>query len=72
MGKTFPIGKIYDNSHAFYCIPCRKSDSCSHMEIGDVKEYCNGLIHKKNEGAIKMTRKITSFSSESGAVSSQE
>ena len=32
------------------------------MAINDAKEHCKGTIHKQNEEAIKMTRKI-SFSS---------
>ena len=31
--KTFPIGRVNDN-------PCKKSVSCAHMVINDVKEHC--------------------------------
>ena len=62
--KSFPIGRVNDNPHAFYCIPCKKSISGAHMGINDVKEHCKGSIHKQNEEAIKMSRKI-SFSSSS-------
>ena len=63
--KSFPIGRVNDNPHAFYCIPCKKSVSCAHMGINDVKEHCKGTIHKQNEEAIKMTRKISFSSSNS-------
>ena len=45
--KSFPIGRVNDNPHAFYCIPCKKSVSCAHMGINDVKEHCKGTIHKQ-------------------------
>ena len=63
--KSFPIGRVNDNQHAFYCIPCKKSISGAHMGINDVKEHCKGTIHKQNEEAIKMTRKISFSSSNS-------
>ena len=56
--KCFPIGKVNDNPHAFYCIPCEKSVSCAHMGINDVKEHCKGTIHKQNEEAIKSQGKF--------------
>ena len=56
--KSFPIGRVNDN-------PCKKSVSCAHMVINDVKEHCKGTIHKQNEEAIKMTRKISFSSSNS-------
>ena len=56
--KRFPIGRVNDN-------PCKKSVSCAHMGINDVKEHCKGTIHKQNEEAIKMTRKISFSSSNS-------
>ena len=56
--KSFPIGRVNDN-------PCKKSVSCAHMGINDVKEHCKGTIHKQNEEAIKMTRKISFSSSNS-------
>ena len=50
--------------HAFYWIPCKKSVSCAHMGINDVKEHCKGTIYKQNEEAIKMITKISfSYSS---------
>ena len=63
--KIFPIGRVNENPHAFYCIPCKKSVSCAYMGINDVKEHCKGTIHKQNEEAIKMTRKISFSSSNS-------
>ena len=27
--KRFPIGRVNDNPHAFYCIPYKKSVSCA-------------------------------------------
>ena len=63
--KSFPIGRVNDNPHAFYCIPCKKSVSCAYMEINDVKEHCKGTIHKQNKEAIKMTRKISFSTSNS-------
>ena len=44
--KRFPIGRVNDNPHAFYCVPCKKSVSGTHMGMNDVKEYCRGTIHK--------------------------
>ena len=63
--KSFPIGRVNENPYAFYCIPCKKSISCAYMGINDVKEHCKGTIHKQNEEAIKMTRKISFSSSNS-------
>ena len=63
--KSFPIGRVNDNPHVFYCIPCKKSVSCAHMGISDVKEQCKETIHKQNEEAIKMTGKISFSSSNS-------
>ena len=64
--KSFPIGRVNDNPHAFYCtIPCKKSVFYAHMVINDVKQHCKGTIHKQNEKAIKMTRKISFSSSNS-------
>ena len=37
--KRVPIGRANDNPHAFYCTPCKKSVSCAHMRINDVKEH---------------------------------
>ena len=37
--KSFPIGRVNDNPHAFYCIPCKTSVFCAHIEINDVKEH---------------------------------
>ena len=64
--KSFSLGRVNDNPHAFYCtIPCKKSVFYAHMVINDVKQHCKGTIHKQNEKAIKMTRKISFSSSNS-------
>ena len=56
--KRFPIQRVNDN-------PCKKSVSCAHVGINDVKEHCKGTIHKQSEEAIKMARKISCSSSNS-------
>ena len=56
--KRFRIERVNYN-------PCKKTVSCAHMVINDVKEHCKGTIHKQNEEAIKMTRKISFSSSNS-------
>ena len=45
--ESYPISKVNDNPHAFYCIPCKRSLSCGHMGISDVKDHCQGANHKK-------------------------
>lgn len=40
--EIFPVGEVNDNLHAFYCIPCKKSVSCAHQGIIDLKDHCEG------------------------------
>ena len=51
--KSYPIGKVNGYKHAFYCFPCKKSVSCAHQGLRDVKDHCLGLIHKRNEAAVE-------------------
>ena len=44
---SFPIRRVNDNPHAFYCIPCKKSVSCANMGINDVKENAKGQSIRK-------------------------
>ena len=57
--ESFPIGPVNGNSGAFYCIPCKKSVSCTHQGLGDVKKHCAGKAHIKNANAIAQTRKLS-------------
>ena len=59
--KYFPVGPYNDEPSAFYCIPCSKSESCSHQGLDDVNEPCSKVTHKKNEQAIKTTCSILSY-----------
>ena len=43
--KSSPIRKVNGNPYAFYCMTCKKSVSCFHMGISEVKEHCNGTVH---------------------------
>ena len=37
--KQYPVGPANDTKYAFYCIPCKKNVSCSHMGKADVKQH---------------------------------
>ena len=45
--KRFLIGRVNGNPYAFYCIPCKKSVSCAHMGINDVKKHSKGQSIRK-------------------------
>ena len=48
--KRFPIGRVNDNPHAFFCIPRKNSVSCAHMGINDVKEHCKAKRGSNQNG----------------------
>ena len=59
--KQYPISRSEGNPYAFYCIPCKKSASCSHQGLSDVTKHCNGLTHVSFAKAIKNNRSMTTF-----------
>ena len=59
--KQFPVCRANDNRYAFYCIPCKKNVSCSHMGKADVKQHCETTTHKRMEQVIKSSRSLRSF-----------
>ena len=59
MGRTYPVGPVNGNTGKFYCIPCKKSVSCTHQGLGDVKQHCLGKAHIQNVNAIAQSRKIS-------------
>ena len=56
--KNFPITSAADSS-AFYCIPCKKTVSCSHQGEADVKRHCRTPTHLKFAMALKNQPKIS-------------
>ena len=59
LADTYPVGPVNGSKGAFYCIPCKKSVSCTHQGLGDVKQHCADKTHRKNAAAITQSRKIT-------------
>ena len=57
--ESYPIGSINGNLDAFYCIPCKKSVSCTHQGLGDVKQHHAGKTHIKNANTIAHSRNIS-------------
>ena len=56
---SYPVGPVNGSKGAFYCIPCKKSLSCTHQGLGDVKQHCDGKSHQKNAADIAQSGKIT-------------
>ena len=54
----YPIGRATGNSFAFYCIPCKKNVSCSHMGLADVKQHCKGKTQYKMANTVKQCHKL--------------
>ena len=46
------------NLHAFYCLPCKKTVSCKHQWLADVKAQCAGRVHLSFEKAVNITQKL--------------
>ena len=61
--KKYPVTKSNGNPYAFYCVPCRKSVSCTHQGLSDLTAHCSGKIHKSFERAIKTTQNMSSLKS---------
>ena len=40
--ESYPVGPVDGNTGAFYFIPCKKSVSCTHQGLGNVKQHCLG------------------------------
>ena len=59
--KQYPISRSDSNPYAFYCIPCKRSVSCSHQGFSDVTKHCKGLTRVSFAKAIKNNRSITTF-----------
>ena len=57
--ESYPVGPVNGNTGAFCCIPCKKSVSCTHQGLGDVKQHCLGKAHIQNVNAIAQSRKIS-------------
>ena len=57
--ESYPVGPVNRSTAAFYCIPCKKSVSCMHQGLGDVKQHCSGKARMKNANAIAQSRKIS-------------
>ena len=37
---SYPVGPVNGNKGAFYCISYKKSVSCTHQGLGDIKQHC--------------------------------
>ena len=59
--KQYPISRSDGNTYAFYCIPHKKSVSCSHQGLSDVTKHCKVLTHVSFAKAIKNNRSMTTF-----------
>ena len=59
--NEFPITAANRNKHAFHCLPCKITISCSHMGKADVKKHCDSSAHKEMEKAVKSSRSIQSM-----------
>ena len=57
--ESYPLGPVNGNTRVFYCIPCKKSVSCMHQGLDNVKQHCLGKSHMKNTHAIAQSRKIS-------------
>ena len=68
--KEYPIMLADGNSHAFYCVPCKRKVSCKHQWLADVKAHCAGRVHLSFEKAVKSTRKLDAMMSSSSSSSS--
>ena len=42
----FPLKAVKDNIYILHCVPCRKSLSCDHQGLADVKVNCKPDSHK--------------------------
>ena len=56
--KNFPITSAPDES-AFYCIPCKKTVSCSHQGEAHVKRHCKTPTHIRFARALTNQPKIS-------------
>ncbi|KII69852.1 hypothetical protein RF11_13078 [Thelohanellus kitauei] len=57
--KKFPVKKVTDDKHAFYCVPCDREYSCSYNGIRNVSHHCNTWIHRQKETEYKSAKTYT-------------
>ena len=49
----YAVKRMKSDVSKFHCIPCNKDVSCGHQGIRDVKEHCEGALHKTNVKASR-------------------
>ncbi|KAF1742257.1 hypothetical protein MXB_258 [Myxobolus squamalis] len=45
--KYYPITEVVSDKNAFYCVPCKRSISCSDKGLRNVRRHCETSLHRK-------------------------
>ncbi|KII61049.1 hypothetical protein RF11_10982 [Thelohanellus kitauei] len=74
--KSYPIKRVKDDKHAFYCVPCDHEYSCAYNGIRNVSHHCNTWVHRQKEtehiSAKTFTESVSDDSSSSPRTSISE
>ena len=70
--KAYPVKRVAQDQHSFFCVPCNKKVRCDHQGIKDVKVHCEGDTHNAYVAQPKKSQNITQFFAGSSSLTSND